>query len=146
MDRKLSTFRAFKSDRYGKWGVEDLYGAILYEAEFNSEGVASYVALRHTKDAKLTWEDIQADVEKLEREHADSMAAAPVAEFSQSEFERGWDAATFSVLDIVERALDIPVGDPLTHLKLLLENFRKTYPKHGQRVESASGASAGEGE
>ena len=51
-----------------------------------------------------------------------------------SEFERGWDGATQSMLDIFERALDNPVGgDVLKNITALLENFRQTYPKHGTR-------------
>lgn len=66
-----------------------------------------------------------------------STAAADDSNF-YSEFERGWDGATQSMLDILERTLDNPEGgDTLRHIVLLVQNFRKTYPKHGKAQESA---------
>jgi hypothetical protein len=62
-----------------------------------------------------------------------------MVDFSPSEFERGWDSATQSMLGIIERVLENPeYDDHLHHIVSLVANMRVDYPKHGVRQAASA--------
>lgn len=84
--------------------------------------------------------EAEADALRTELASAQALAATNAALLAnaQSEldaargerFNEGWKGATMSMLSIIERALENPAGDKLTHIEKLIENFRAEYPKH----------------
>jgi hypothetical protein len=83
-------YRACMDDN-GMWGVEDLRGGLLYESSFTKQE-AEYIAMRHSQDDNLNWDDIADDVANLVHPAPASEPANAAGEddaVSEAEFDLG---------------------------------------------------------